>query len=532
MAPGATAREVKDQRKAKVFISYSRKDMAFADRLDAALKARGFEALIDRTDIYAFEEWWNRVKALIGRADTVVFVLSPDAVRPDTVALKEVAFAASLNKRFAPIVCRPVEDSAVPEALAKLHFIFFDDAERFEQSADLLAEALNTDIGWIRKHTEYGEAERRWSAAGHPMGLLLHPPTLEVAEHWIISRPRAAPEPTVDIRRFIVESRRTARAAHRLRRLVRVSMFTLLTGIILSLFAWMNQSYVAAQLRWYRTERPFLTTIVWPYVLRPRAEQELKPGNSFRECAADQKTNYCPQMIVVPAGSFIMGSSTQPQHAYEEPAHIVTIGKPLAVAVYELTFDEWDTCVAYGDCDSRISDSGFGRGRQPVINVSWDDARQYVRWLARVTGKPYRLLSESEYEYAARAGASTAYPWGDKIGENNASCFGCGSKSRGRERPAPPGSFPPNLFGLYDMVGNVWEWVEDCALYDPMNTPINYAPADGSPLESSDCKHRLIRGGSYDSGPDEARLARRYGRFADSRDASLGFRVARTLLAP
>jgi hypothetical protein len=134
--------------------------MACADRLDAALKARGFESLIDRTEIYAFEEWWQRIETLIARADTVVFVLSPDAVTAD-VALREVSFAASLNKRFAPIVWRRVDDKAVPEPLAKLNFIFFDDAARFEKSADQLAEALNTDIVWIRQHTEFGEQARR-----------------------------------------------------------------------------------------------------------------------------------------------------------------------------------------------------------------------------------------------------------------------------------------------------------------------------------------------------------------------------------
>src|SRR5258708_1577654 len=147
--------------KARVFISYSRKDMAFADRLEAAIRARGFEPLIDRSEIYAFEDWWKRIEALISRADTVVFVLSPDAANSD-VALKEVAHAASLNKRFAPIVCRRVEDSAVPEALRRLNFIFFDDPAGFEANADALAEALQTDIGWIRQHTEFGEAARRW----------------------------------------------------------------------------------------------------------------------------------------------------------------------------------------------------------------------------------------------------------------------------------------------------------------------------------------------------------------------------------
>ena len=194
---------------AKIFISYSRKDMAFADRLEAALKARGFEPLIDRTEIYAFEDWWKRIEGLIGKADTVVFVLSPEAVTSEICA-KEVGYAASLNKRFAPIVCRRVEDSAVPEALRRLNFVFFDDTASFEASADRLADALKTDIGWIRKHTEYGEAARRWTAAGRVGGLLLRSPALEHAERWITSRPASAPAPTGETQAFIAESRRGA----------------------------------------------------------------------------------------------------------------------------------------------------------------------------------------------------------------------------------------------------------------------------------------------------------------------------------
>jgi tetratricopeptide (TPR) repeat protein len=209
MASDAAAREIAQQSKAKVFISYSRKDMAFADRLEAALKDRGFEPLIDRTEIYAFEEWWKRIEALIGRADAVVFVLSPDSVSSD-VALREVAFAASLNKRFAPVVCRRMDDKAVPEALAKLNFIFFDDNVLFEQSADQLAEALNTDIGWIRQHTEFGEQARRWALGKRSTGLLLRAPVLEEAERWIASRPTNAPTPTDDTQTFIFESRRAA----------------------------------------------------------------------------------------------------------------------------------------------------------------------------------------------------------------------------------------------------------------------------------------------------------------------------------
>jgi hypothetical protein len=165
--------------------------------------------LIDRTDIYAFEEWWKRIEALITEADTVVFVLSPDAVASE-MALREVSFAASLNKRFAPILCRRVDDKDVPEALAKLNFVFFDDDKRFDASADQLAQALQTDIGWIRQHTDFGEQARRWALAKGPRGLLLRSPVLEEAERWIAARPINAPAPTEEMQAFIMQSRQGA----------------------------------------------------------------------------------------------------------------------------------------------------------------------------------------------------------------------------------------------------------------------------------------------------------------------------------
>lgn len=199
------------QSQARVFISYSRKDMAFTERLAAALKARGIEPLIDRSEIYAFEDWWKRIEALIVQADTIVMVLSPDAVASE-VCGKEVAFAESLNKRFAPIVWRRVDDGAVPESLARLNFIFFDDESQFDESTNRLVEALATNIDWIRKHTEFGELARRWSPDGRPgpRGLLLRSPILEQAERWVASQPQGAPAPTDTTRAFILDSRRGA----------------------------------------------------------------------------------------------------------------------------------------------------------------------------------------------------------------------------------------------------------------------------------------------------------------------------------
>ena len=209
MTAVAARPDVEVQTKAKIFISYSRKDLAFVDQLEAALKARGFEPLIDRTEIYAFEDWWKRIEGLIGKADTIIFTLSPEAVGSEICA-KEVAYAASLNKRFAPIVCRRVDDGAVPEPLRRLNFVFFEDPAQFQVSVDKLVEALKTDIGWIRQHTAYGEAAHLWSAAGRPGGLLLRSPALEEAERWIASRPADAPPPTDETQAFIADGRRQA----------------------------------------------------------------------------------------------------------------------------------------------------------------------------------------------------------------------------------------------------------------------------------------------------------------------------------
>jgi formylglycine-generating enzyme required for sulfatase activity len=232
-------------------------------------------------------------------------------------------------------------------------------------------------------------------------------------------------------------------------------------------------------------------------------------------------------MIVLPAGSFIMGSPvTERGHQpSEEPQHQVSIAKSFAVSKFQLTFDEWDTCAHYGDCPEDISDSGWGRGQQPVINVTWSDAKRYVSWLSKMTGKPYRLLTEAEYEYAARAGATRTYPWGDDIGQNNSNCRDCGSQWD-NTRTAPVGSFSANEFGLFDMVGNVWVWVEDC-----VNDSYDGAPAGGSAwIEGGNCKSRIVRGGSWNNTPVNLRCATRVGISTGFRDNLLGFRIARTIV--
>ena len=246
-----------------------------------------------------------------------------------------------------------------------------------------------------------------------------------------------------------------------------------------------------------------------------------KAGDVFRDCPA------CPEMVVVPAGRFRMGCLSNDDYCYdrEKPVHEVTIPRAFALSAHEVTFAQWDACAAAGGCNGyRPDDEGRGRGDRPVIYVSWEDAQSYVSWLSRETGEEYRLPSEAEWEYAARAGTATKYSWGNEIGSNRGNCIledYCGDQWK---YTAPVGSFAPNAFGLYDMHGNVWEWVEDC-----WNGSYSGAPSDGSAWRSGNCSRRVLRGGSWLISPRALRAASRSRISTGYRDLSSGFRVARTL---
>jgi len=304
-----------------------------------------------------------------------------------------------------------------------------------------------------------------------------------------------------------VERERAARArVQRTRALVGALFF----GIIaiaagLTYGGFLSPTYLAMRAR-------TLSDVVSPKVLSAELEHMLKPKDTFKECSI------CLDMVVVPAGEIMVGSP----EPTESPSHMVRIASPLAVSAREVTFDEFDACVALGGC-AEASDSGWGRRTRPVINVSWTDAQDYVAWLSKRTGKRYRLLSEAEWEYAARAGSDKAYAWGDEIGTGKANCDGCGSLWD-NQQTAPVGSFAANKFGLFDMSGNVWEWVEDC-----YRDNYDGAPSDGTAVTGGDCRRRVVRGGSWGADPPFIRSASRFPRAPDYRSSSLGIRVGRTL---
>ncbi len=346
-----------------------------------------------------------------------------------------------------------------------------------------------------------------------------------------------------------------ASARKRARRVQAVS-YALLVGVILSLVGIIEKEFIGEQLRWYGTVRPYIAANVAPFLLTAEKERALKPGEVFRECKEK-----CPEMVVIPAGTFIMGSpdgetpvigldgkpKSRAPAAKEDgrsddegPQHEVKIGYPFAAGKFAVTFDDWDECVSLGGCPA-VSDSGWGKGPQPVINVSWDEAQKYVAWLSLMTGKHYRLLSEAEWEYAARAGAATAYSFGDNYPPSKKICeyanfadlalkkaaptFQTSDICNDRHAvPAPVGSYKPNGFGLHDMHGNVFQWTSDCYAKTYQD-----APVDGSPFTTQDCGLRVARGGSWNDSPESLRSAYRSRGTSDVRVNDIGFRVGRAL---
>lgn len=245
------------------------------------------------------------------------------------------------------------------------------------------------------------------------------------------------------------------------------------------------------------------------------ATAPLKPGTVFRDCSE------CPEMVTLPPGIFIMGSPKGDDK--ERPAHPVRVRKSFAIGKFEITFDEWSACVREKACQVDPDDHGWGKGRRPVINLDFPTIKQYTAWLSKKTKHVYRLPSESEWEYAARSGSTTDYPWGDTMEPGRANCRDCGTEWSAKGS-APVGSFAPNGFGLYDLNGNVWEWVEDC--WNPDHTN---APGDTRPRLTGECAFRVVRGGSWYYFRKLARNSYRVKWVVEDKSYNVGFRVVREL---
>jgi formylglycine-generating enzyme required for sulfatase activity len=510
--------------KLKVFISYSRKDSAaFVDDLVVGLEDRGFAPILDRHDIKPGEPWEARLGGLIEQSDTVVFVVSPEAVKSERCGW-EVDKTVALSKRLLPVIYKSVPDAQIPFKVRERQFIRFDTGPGVMRPLRELSDALRVDLQWIREHTRLGELATRWDGRGRPKSLLLRGYEIDAAKTWMAARNAAAPEIT-DVQCAFVKASEEAETTWlgKERQLIREARrIAWLLGSLAMLIgtAWISQSFIIKEWNWYWNVRPYQRANFDPYVLKPETERTLLRGKAFRECAKD-----CPEMVVIPAGTFLMGASPgdTDQYPSEMPRHQVSIAKPFAVSKFEVRLADWNACVSVGGCQE-ITSFFNDEKDWPVTYVSWEDAQMYVRWFSRMTGKVYRLLSEAEWEYAARAGTQGLYSWGDEIGKNKANCDGCGSVWDNKS-PAKVGSFEANAFGLFDMAGNVWEWVEDCVHED-----YDQAPKDGSAWTEPNCRRRVIRGGSYTNPPKFLRAANRGDTTSPSTlSKNIGFRIARTI---
>ncbi|MBI2275941.1 MAG: SUMF1/EgtB/PvdO family nonheme iron enzyme [Dechloromonas sp.] len=226
----------------------------------------------------------------------------------------------------------------------------------------------------------------------------------------------------------------------------------------------------------------------------------------------------CPALIVLPRGAFTMGNSQDDPS--EKPAHQVSINEPFAIGKYEVTVEQWNAC-AMADACPRIATVAGAANNAPVRDVSWDDAKKYVSWLSKLSGKSFRLPTEAEWEYAARGGTTTRYWWGDQMRPGNANCKGCGEPWQQQE-PAKVGSFAANSFGAHDMNGSVWEWVADC-----WHNSYHGAPANGLAWNEPNCTVRVIRGGSWRDGASYMLSSTRFKYDGNVRNSQNGFRVAR-----
>jgi formylglycine-generating enzyme required for sulfatase activity len=448
---------------ADVFVSYSHADRAWVSSFATALQEEGFSVWWDPS-LLPGTKYRDAIRNELDTAKAVVAVWSRASIDSDWV--RDEAEEARSSRRLIPVIMESVKP---PHGFGQI------------QISDLSQ--------WKGRRTDV-EFRQVIAAIGALTGTPSYTPIL-TAQH------RAKAKRAVS---FLLNRAWATLGV--------IILITVTVVVSLAIHAWINVTREIHNAPSVANVAPRIAALPPAYKFR----------TGFRDCAN------CPEMVPIPAGRFLMG---EPHGDYtdETPAHNVAILRPIAVGRYDITFEDWEACVEDGQCGGyRPDDRGWGREKRPVINVSWYDAKVYIRWLSKKTGERYRLLSEAEWEFAARAGTTSLYYWGASPGNGNALCRGCESSSTNKTMPV--GSFPPNAFGLYDMAGNVWQWTEDCFKEVGGYTG---TPNDGSPVEQNGCKQRVLRGGAWSGDVGDVRTADRNQTDPDAHSADTGFRVAKDL---
>lgn len=455
---------------ADVFLSYNREDQAKAKLIAEALEADGFEVWWD-TVLRAGQTYDEVTEKQLRDAWAVVVLWSSRSVQS-----KWVRAEATLGERksaLIPVMIEPCERPIMFELI---------------QTADLTKwEGDLKDPSWLGFLEDVREHVERKRGAPAPTPPAPTPASVQAAQTPRPPAPQANPPPAS-------APRRKSKGADLTPLFVIAALAAAAWGVY-SMWPKANTSPAPTQ-----------TASTPPPETAPQAATAA-PTGAYRDCPD------CPEMTRLAGGAFLMGSpdSEAGRRGWEGPQHSVTIS-PFAIGVREVSFAEWEACVADGGCGRYAPpDRGWGKGARPVQSVSWNDAQAYVQWLSRRTGKTYRLPTEAEWEFAARGAAASAYWWGE--------AYDGAQVTLGRT--SETGAHVANAFGLYDVTGNVAEWVEDCYV-----NGFTDAPADGSAMLQGNCAQRVVRGGSWRDNAQGLRVAARSRISRATRDGGVGFRVA------
>ncbi len=483
---------------ADIFLSYSRTDRDKAEQIAHALEAEGFSVWWDKV-LRAGETYDEVTEGMLRDSKVVVVLWSQESVKS-----KWVRAEATLGQRSSAVVPAQIEECDRPimfELLQTADLVGWD-GDREDPRWRAFVEDINLAIARVEdeKHDDLGADD-----------------TLEV-NYWSSIKESREPK---DFRTYIKrypKGRFIDQAKRRLAQLEGARAGKGGGGLMTAAAALLVVAGLGGGGWYFYGDR--LGEITLPGVKMPAfgvgeaAEAEAEGPVTFADC------RQCPEMTVIPAGSFLMGSPPEEVggQAWERPQRDVQVNG-FALARTEVTFDMWETCVRDGGCrDYRPSDREFGRGDQPVLGISWNDAQAFVDWMSERTGRVYRLPSEAEWEYAARAGAQTRYWWGDVFDEFRVPM----------QRPRPASALPQDHpFGLVGIAGNVREWTQDCYVGG-----LQDRPADAVPVSEGDCSLRVVRGGAWNGEPNDFRSANRVRFGVDIRDRSLGFRVASSNTTP
>ena len=531
---------------APVFVSHSSKDLARVRTLVTALETRGVACWFSERDIAAGDNYGDAIVDAIERAPAMVLVFSHNANDSDEIK-KEVALASQRRITVAPVRIEDVQPSkAFRYELATRNWIdLFPDSEAGvaklrDRLASIVSAAPEGETAAptpklapipsqqpsplpTPRRLLVVAAAAAIAVAGAVLWFTIRPPPPPVSP-----APLAAPTQPASATSVAAPIQPTpaASVAAPTQPAPAAAVAAPIQPAPAAAVAPPTQPAPAASVA-APASKPAPSLSVGP---APTIAADDPGGEVFKEC------DHCPEMVVVPAGKTMLGSpiGESGRQTTEMTPHEVDVAKPFAVGRATITFDEWDACLAEGGCANwRPGDYGFGRGGRPVIFVSWSDAQSYVDWLKRKTGQPYRLLSEAEWEYAARGCLDLKCPYAPfwfgaitpeiAVYDSRHSYQGS-PKAAPALKTAPAESGKPNPFGLYNILGNVRQWAADC-----WNATPSSAPSNGAPVSTGDCTAHATRGGSWDDKPAELRAAARSWESADERSPYVGFRVARTL---